>query len=213
MGRSSSTGSMVARDSRSCSISCWNSSSVTSTGGFPRSRPGSPRWRSREDIRRPPSRAAAGRLRPSARSPAAGHRANAQLAHRLVEPLRQQAVDHFLANLGGKAAPDHRLRHLAGAEPGIRAYSGSCGSRCGRPWRPLRREHPAPARGCIRIQHRTVAVLMRVVVGIVGVTFVDRSLPPVPASFRGYRRNSNFSPSGAPGVEKKTPHRNGVQAH
>ncbi len=33
-GRSSSTGSMVARDSRSCSSSCWNSSSVISTEGL-----------------------------------------------------------------------------------------------------------------------------------------------------------------------------------
>ena len=43
---------------------------------------------------------------------------NAQLGDRLVEALGQQAVDHFLADLRGEAAPDHRLRHLAGAEAG-----------------------------------------------------------------------------------------------
>ena len=43
---------------------------------------------------------------------------DAQVAHRLVEALRQQAVDDFLANLGGKAAANDRLRHLAGAEAG-----------------------------------------------------------------------------------------------
>ena len=43
---------------------------------------------------------------------------DAQVAHCLVEALRQQAVDDFLADLAGKAAANHRLRHFAGAEAG-----------------------------------------------------------------------------------------------
>ena len=38
--------------------------------------------------------------------------------HCLVEALGQQAVDDFLANLAGKTAANHRLRHFAGAEAG-----------------------------------------------------------------------------------------------
>jgi hypothetical protein len=43
---------------------------------------------------------------------------DAQLEDRLVEALRQQAVDHVLADSLGIAAPDDRFRHLAGAETG-----------------------------------------------------------------------------------------------
>ncbi len=44
--------------------------------------------------------------------------AHAQFADGLVEALGQQAVDDFLADLGGKAAADDRFRHFAGAEAG-----------------------------------------------------------------------------------------------
>ena len=43
---------------------------------------------------------------------------DAQIEDCLVEPLGQQAVDHFFADSVGKAAPNDRLRHLAGAEAG-----------------------------------------------------------------------------------------------
>ena len=43
---------------------------------------------------------------------------DAQVYDRLVEALRQQAVDHVLADAVGIAAPDDRFRHLAGAEAG-----------------------------------------------------------------------------------------------
>jgi hypothetical protein len=46
------------------------------------------------------------------------HELHAQLGHSLVEPLRQQAVNHILADLGCITPLDHRFRHLAGAEAG-----------------------------------------------------------------------------------------------
>ena len=75
---------------------------------------------------------------------------DAQLAHSLVEALGQQAVDDFLANLGRIAAADDRLRHLAGTEAGNLGVLLIVATVLGRPLRPLRREHRAPARGCIR---------------------------------------------------------------
>ena len=67
----------------------------------------------------------------------------------LVEALRQQAVDHFLADLGGKAAPDHRLRHLAGAEAGnLGIFLIVARHAAERLWIRLQRERRAPARGC-----------------------------------------------------------------
>ncbi len=43
---------------------------------------------------------------------------NVQLVDTLVEAVGQQAVDHFLADLGGEAAADDGFRHLSGAEAG-----------------------------------------------------------------------------------------------
>ena len=47
---------------------------------------------------------------------------HAQLAHALVEALGQQAVDHFLANLGGKTPRITDSGTLPGRKPGIFAY-------------------------------------------------------------------------------------------
>ena len=45
-------------------------------------------------------------------------RANAEFVDRLVEALRKQRVDHFLANLGREPAAHDVLRHLSGTEAG-----------------------------------------------------------------------------------------------
>ena len=43
---------------------------------------------------------------------------DAEVENSLIEPLGQQALNHVLANLGGKTALEDRIRHLAGAEAG-----------------------------------------------------------------------------------------------
>ena len=45
------------------------------------------------------------------------HRDHTQIAHALIEALRQKLIDHFLANLAGESLPDNRFRNLARPEP------------------------------------------------------------------------------------------------
>ena len=73
----------------------------------------------------------------------------------------------------GKAAPDHRLRHLAGAEAGnLCVFAIVAGPRCGRPWRPLRRGCRAPVRGCIGVENRACVWLVIVAFVVMVVAFM-----------------------------------------
>ena len=89
------------------------------------------------------------------------HGTNAQLVDALVEALRQKAVDHFLADFRPKAPPDHRFRHLAGAESGnLGLFTVSCGHfgpRAGHFFRG-HVDHQLP--GALGIQNRAVRMLV-----------------------------------------------------
>ncbi len=114
------------------------------------------------------------------------HGLDAQVAHSLVEALRQQGVDDFLANLARKAAANHRLRHLAGAETGNLGIFAVVGGDAAVGLRDLfGRNVQHQLAGALRVQDRAVLMAFVVVTCMI-VTFV--SVIFVPCACRSFCR-------------------------
>src|ERR1700733_12118596 len=91
-----------------------------------------------------------------------------QLAHALVETLRQQAVDDFLADLRGETPADDRLGNFAGTKPGNAGVLLIIPRHIAEGFRYVfGRNVEHQFAGAIRIQNRTVRVCMAVFVIVV----------------------------------------------
>ena len=127
---------------------------------------------------------------------------DAQFADALVEALGQQAVDDFFADLSGKAAADHGLGHLAGAEAGklgvllVVAGHGAEGFRY-----LFRGNIQHQFAGAFRIQNRPMLMFVVVIVIVAFVAVAVLGCTRWGVVFRECLRCSTFCLPGATGAK------------